>query len=201
MNQQFEFMNDVLHVLAQPVTALRAALELGLRDHANRPAVHKTFEDCLGLVDRLTQELAIYREIASLQPEPALELCDGEALLKNSLEEMAPVAEACGVALHLKLARTGIECNGAMLQRAIFLLLDELIACSPSGGISIELTRNANEARFELRPGIVPSRRQPLYRKLIELAGGRSVCFEADRTSCCFRNGELQQVRNEAAAN
>jgi hypothetical protein len=28
-------------------------------------------------------------------------LCDGRALLESCVEEMAPVAESCGVALHL----------------------------------------------------------------------------------------------------
>ncbi len=194
MNAQFEFMNDALHVLAQPVTALRTALELGLRDHADQPAARQTFEDCLGLIDRLTQELAIFREIASLEPEPLLGRCDGEALLKSCVDEMAPVAEACGVPLHLEAERTEIECNGPMLERAVFLLLDELIARSPSGGVSVGFTTRGSEAQLELRPGIAPGRRLQLYHKLIEFAGGRSVYFGSDRTRCCFRSGKSLQL-------
>ena len=214
MNAQFEFIHDALHALAQPVTALRTALELGLNDHADQPAARKTFADCLGLVDRLTQELAIFREIASLEPEPPLEPCDGEALLKSCVDEMAPVAEACGVALHLDAQRTRIVCNGPMLQRAVFLLLDELIACAPSGGVSIGLKIHAAEAQLEVGPGIpprqakkglaggpiAPGRRQQLCRKLIEFAGGRSVRFGSDCTHCCFRIVESLQVRDGLTA-
>lgn len=213
MNPQFEFMNDALHMLAQPVTALRAALELGLRDHANEPAARKTFEDCLGLADRLTQELSIFREIANLEPEPPLELCEGAALLTSCVEEMSPVAEACGVALHLNAERTAMQCNAPMLRRAIFLLLDELIARSPSGGVSIGLTKHANQAQLELRPGIAPQqaglaegavppdRRQQLYRKLIVFAGGQGVSFDSNRTYCSFQSGETPQIRDDVAAN
>jgi signal transduction histidine kinase len=200
MNPQLEFMNDALHVLAQPVTALRAALELGMRDHSDQPAARKVFEDCLALLDRMTQELAIIREIASLEPNTPLELCDGAALLTSCVEEMAPVAEASGVALHLNAKRTRIECNAPTLQRAIFLLLDELIACSP-GGVWIQLTRRASETRLELRPGSAPGRRRQLYRKLLESGGGRGVCFEAGRTFCSFGNGEPLHLRDGAAAN
>ena len=214
MNPQIEFMNDALHVLAQPVTALRAALELGLSDHSNQPAAQKIFEDCLSLLDRLIQELAIFREIASLEPEPPLEFVDGEALLRSCVEEMSPVAEACGVALHLNAEKTEIECNAAMLQRALFLLLDELIARSPSGGVSIGMRQHAGEAHLELRPGLTPQqakdrlagepgspvRRQQLYRKLIEFGGGQCVYFDADRTYCCFRNGEPPQIWDEVVA-
>ena len=200
MNPQFEFMNDALHVLAQPVTALRTALELGLSDHSDQPASRKTFEDCLALVDRLTQELAIFREIASLEPEPPLEGCDGEAVLNSCVEEMAPVAEAWGVALHLNTEKITIECNVGLLQRALFLLLDELIACTRGGSVSIELKAHADEAWLELRPGITPGRRQQLYRKLLEVSGGGSISFGADHTCCCFRNGDFRQIRDEDSA-
>jgi len=193
MNTQSEFMNDVLHVLAQPVTALRTALELGLNDHADQPASRKTFEDCLGLLDRLIQELAVLREIAGLEPEPPLELCDGRALLNSCVAEMAPVAEACEVALHVEAEKTEIECNRPMLQRAVFLLLDELIAGSPGEGISIRLTRQQAGAQLELQPGSAPGRRQKLFRKLIESAGGRDLDCDSTRTRCFFpRDGSLR---------
>ena len=200
MNPQVEFIEEALHVLAQPVTALRTALELGLSDHSDQPAARKVFEDCLDILDRLTQELAIFREIASLEPEPPLEFRDGEALLASCVEEMSPVAEASGVALHLNAEKARIECNAPMLQRALLLLFDELLACSPSSGVSIELTRHAGDARLELHPGIAPGRRQQLCRKLLESGGGLGVAFEAERTFCSFRNGEPLHLRDEAAA-
>ena len=200
MNAQSEFMNDALHVLVQPVSALRTALELGLNDHANQPAARKTFEDCLGLIDRLTQELALLREVASLQPEPPLELCDGQGLLQSCVAEMAPVAEACGVALCIEAEKTEIECNAPTLQRAVFLLLDELIACSPAEGISIRLTRQQSGAELQLHPGTAPGRRQQLFRKLIESAGGRDVDFHSARTRCCFRVGGSLLDGDEIAA-
>jgi len=202
MNQQFEFMNDALHVLAQPVTALRTALELGLTDVEDPPAARKIFEDCLRLLDRLTQDLAIFREIASLDPEPPLEARDGEALLRSCAEEMEPVAEASLVELHLSVERMWIECNATMLQRAVFLLLDELIAGTPKSGISIRLSQqvnnggnhtDANEAQLELRPGIGRGRRQQLIGKLLQFSGGSGVFFDSNRACCSFRKREPLQ--------
>ena len=204
MNQQFELVEEALHVLAQPVTALHAALELGLCDHAKSPEARKVFEDCLVILDRLTQELAVYREIAGLEAEPPLELCDGEALLKSCVEEMAPVAEASGVALNVTADKVHVECNAPMLQRAVFLLLDEMIACAPPKGISIRLKkvldiRGPSEAQLEFRPGTAPGRRQQLCRKLMQFAGASGISFDSSRTYCCFRNGESLQVRQEGA--
>ena len=212
MNQQFEFMNDALHVLAQPVTALRTALELGLSDLEGQPAARKVFEDCLGLLDRLTQDLAVFREIAALETAPPLEFCDGEALLKSCVEEMNPVAEAFGVPLRLSGEGMRIECNAPLLQRAVFLLLDELIAGSPRGGISIRLSEHANrggnheavnhtganEAQFELCPGIARGRRQQLIGTLLQFSGGSNVSFDSHHTCCRFRTRDPLQFRDEA---
>lgn len=199
MNAQSEFMNEALHVMAQPLTALRTALELGSKDHANQVAARRTFEDCLGLVDRLIQELAVLREVAGLQPERPLELCDGHDLLNSCAVEMAPVAEAFGVALRVEAEPAEIECNAAALQRALFLLLDELIASTPSEGILIRMTKQQTDARLELHPGTAPGRRRQLFRKLIESAGGREVDLDSARTRCYFRAGVPLSTAEEIA--
>ena len=79
------------------------------------------------------EDLAVFREIASLDEEPPLEFCDGRALLECCVEELAPVAEDCGVALHLSIENGEMRCNQPMLQRAIFVLLDAMIAGAARG--------------------------------------------------------------------
>jgi signal transduction histidine kinase len=202
MNSQREFMEDAFHLLAQPVTALRVAMELGLSDDTNPPAARKTFADCLGLLDRLMQELAIFREIASLDAAPALAPRDGEALLKGCVEEMAPVAEACGVALDCRAAAAPVLCDEPLLQRAIFLLLDEMIACATRGGrISIRLSEDNGALRLELRPGAPGGRRQQLCRKLLQFAGGSAMELDASRTLCLFRNGAIRHEPEDTSEN
>lgn len=192
MNPQAELMQDAFHALAQPVTALRTAMELALGDHAGEPALCQTLEDCLALLDRLMQDLAVFREIASLDQEPPLAPCDAQMLMRSCVEEMMPVAESCGVALALRADADHtrkIRCNGSMLQRAIFLLLDESIARAPQGSsIELELGWDRSEGRLQLRPGTLRGRRQQLCRKLIELAGASSLRFEAEQTLFTFRD-------------
>jgi signal transduction histidine kinase len=187
MKPQFELLDDAFHVLSQPVTALRTALELGLRDEADQPAARKIFEDCLGQLDRLMQELAIFREIASLEEEAPIACHDARQLLEACVEEMAAIAEAGGVALDVSAEQAAMQCNAPMLERAIFLLLDEMIAGTGAGGdISIRLTAGEQGLQLELRPGTSPGRHQQLYRKLIQVAGGSEIHFDSERTRCTF---------------
>jgi signal transduction histidine kinase len=191
MNPQREFMSETFHVLAQPITALRARVELGLRREANNAGARQICQDCLGLIDRLMEDLAIFREIASLDEEPPMASCNGRALLESCVEEWAPVAEDCGVALFLHAEEGEMQCCGPMLQRAILVLLDAMIASSPRGGaISIALSRHEDGLRLELSPGAPPGHRQELCRKLMQFAGGSGIQFDSDRISITFRGSK-----------
>ena len=79
MNPQREFMSETFHTLAQPIMALRATVELGLLKNASEQDSHLILEDCLRPIDRLMQDMAVLREITSLDEEPPLNLCDGQA--------------------------------------------------------------------------------------------------------------------------
>ena len=187
-------LDAIFHLLAQPVMALRASVELGLSKPMNAAEARKTLENCLTLLDRLMQELAMVREISSLEPAPPLALCDVAVLLKGSAEEMAPVAEACGVALTVQVEAAELPCNGPMLQRALFLLLDSMIAGTPqSGSASIGLGRSEDAYRLELRPGTPPGGRRELCRKLLQAAGASGIELEPGRTLILFRSRTYRQ--------
>jgi len=194
MNPQREFMSETFHVLAQPITALRARVEMGLSREANDAGVRQIFQECLNLIDRLMEDLAVFREIASLDEEPPLACCDGRALLASCVEELAPVAEDYGVTLHLSAQASEMLCSGPMLQRAIFVLLDAMIASAASGGgISISLSQHEDGVRLELCPGAPPGHRQELCRKLIQFAGGGGIQFDSCRTSITFQGSKYRQ--------
>jgi K+-sensing histidine kinase KdpD len=193
MNRQREFMSEVIHTLAQPVTALRVSVELGLQKNASGQAAH--LEDCLQLIDRLMQELAVFREIASLDEAPALQSCDGQALLEDCVQELALVAEAGGIALHLDAGPAILQCDTAMFQRAIFVLLDEMIAtAAPGSEISIALCSREDGYLLEMRPGTTSGQRQKLCHKLMELAGGSGIRSTAGNTSMNFRKGSYRSI-------
>jgi hypothetical protein len=193
MNRQREFINQTFHVLAQPITALRATLELGLSDSAGAQFSPQVLEDCLSLIDRLMQDLAVFREIASLDETPPLRSCCGQALLQNCVEEMAPISEACGVALRLSAEPVAIQCNQSMFERALFVVLDEMIACTLSGGeISLSLSRSAAGVQLELRPGTLRGQRQTLCLKMMQFAGGSNIRSVAGCTSVTFQESSWQ---------
>jgi signal transduction histidine kinase len=195
MNPQRDFISESLHALAQPITALRATVELGLRRPPEPQALRQTLEDCLLLVDRLMRELALFREIASLDEQPPLASCDAKALLESCVEEMAPVAQASDIALHLTTEDAHIECHEKTLQRAIFLLLDELIAAAPvSREISLSLRRHEEGYRLDLHPAVPHGLRQKLCQKLLHFAGGFAIGSTSGGISVLFRDGSYQHL-------
>jgi signal transduction histidine kinase len=182
MNQQREFISETFHVLAQPITALRATVELGLVRPLNEQTSRQVLVDCLLQVDRLMQDLAVFREIANLDEAPPLNPCDGQLLLQNCVDEMAIVARERGIVLRLKTEPSTIESNEPMFQQGMFVLLDELLASTPSSGeISISLGKSKDSFRLEVQPGIPRGQRQKLFVKLMQFASG--ICTHSDRDS------------------
>jgi hypothetical protein len=80
-----------------------------------------------------------------------------------------------------------------MLQRAVFVLLDEMISCAQSGcRIAISLRKCGDGCQFEFRPGMPPGQRQKLCRKLMQIAGGSSIQFASGSTSMTFRQSSYR---------
>lgn len=187
MNPQREFINETFHVLAQPITALRATIELGLSKATDVQSSKEVLADCLGVIERLMQDLAVFREIASLDEMPSLTSCDGHMLLGDCMEEMAPVAEDRGIALRLTAEPVAMQCNQLMFQRALFLLLDDVIASTPRGGeITLSLHIGKDGVLLEGRPGTLKGPRKKLFLKLMQFAGGSSIGFVTDCVSVTF---------------
>jgi light-regulated signal transduction histidine kinase (bacteriophytochrome) len=198
---QSEFVHETFHALAQPITALRHTVELALRKDLNGQAARQTLEDCLPLIDRLMQDLALFREIASLEKEPPIDSCDGQALLQSSVDEMSLVAKACGITLRLNAEPAAIVCHAPTLQRAIFILLDAVISnrTGRNRKISISLRRCEDEFLLEVRPGPPQGLRLELCRKLMQSAGGSALASAADSISIRFREGSPQSPAPNSA--
>ena len=196
MSRQRELMSESFHSLAQPIAVLRATVELGLRKNLSQHASHLVLEDCLGHIDRLMQELALLREIATLDELPPLQFCDGQRLLEDCVQEIAPVAADRGITLRLDAEPALMQCNAAMLQRASFVLLDELIAGAARGGkISLALHfLQRSVFLLEIIPGPTTRQRCKLSRKPVRLAGGNGIHSDSGCTSITFRNCTYPRV-------
>lgn len=173
MNQPRTFLDEAFHALAQPIMALRATVELGLEEKPCNLDSGQVLGDCLRLIDKLTRDIALVREIASFEKLPTLEACDGAPLLRSCAEEMAPVAREHGVSIHVDADATTMECDPGTFRRAMFVLLDSLLAAVP-GEAEIRLTLRENEGglRLTVFPAVFEALRQKLCWKLMQSAGG-----------------------------
>jgi signal transduction histidine kinase len=200
MREQREFISETFHALAQPITLLRATVELGLLKIQNDETSKQVLGDCLYMIDRLMQDLSILREIAILENAPPLQSCLGNTLVESCVEEMAPVAQDSGVTVLANTERVSIECNEAMFQRAIFLLLDATIASTPLGGtISVSLRRREDGVLLEVGSGALQGPREKLCLKLMQYAGAHSIRSESGSTSAIFRESSQPASSGDSA--
>ncbi len=175
MNQSRTLLDETFHALAQPVMALRATVELGLSEEPDKLEARRVLGECLRLIDALMQEVAVMREIANVEDATTLADCNGEALLRSCVEEMAAVAHEGGVAVCVDAKAETMECDEMKFRRALFVLLDGMLAVMPHGG-EIRLRLHEEEGdflRLVARPALPSGLRQKLCRKLMRAAGGQ----------------------------
>jgi signal transduction histidine kinase len=141
-------MAELLHALNQPLTGLQCSLEVTLAAPRTNEHYQKTLREGLVLTERLRLLVEAVREVAEMQDEVAEDTREQHAnrdggtvelakILRESVEELAPVAEAKGVHLAFEL---NPESNPvvlffppATLRSGIFRLLEAAIAITDSG--------------------------------------------------------------------
>jgi signal transduction histidine kinase len=174
MNPSHTLLDETFHSLAQPVMALRATVELGLSEGPDKVDARKVLGETLRLIDALMQEMAVLREIANVEDATTLTDCNGEALLRSCAEEMAAVAHEGGVAVCVDAKAEAMECDEMMVRRALFVLLDGMLAAMPHGGeIRLRLDEEGDFLRLVARPPMPSGLRQKLCWKLLHAAGGQ----------------------------
>jgi two-component system, OmpR family, sensor histidine kinase TctE len=138
--RQAQFIADAAHELRTPLAALKARVELGLRDH--EPAAWRsTLESAAVGTDRLTHlanqllSLARIENGARAIAEGGAQLLDLSQLARELGMAMAPLAHARGVALALE-ADEPIWMRGepTLLNELLSNLVDNALAHTPTGG-------------------------------------------------------------------
>lgn len=185
MTAQQELMHETFHALAQPISALRAKVELGLRAGA-RQLPMESLAECLPLVLRLSDELGMLREIAALDDKPATAHYDATALLLECVEEMAMVARDAGTTLAVEAEPGWIACHEATLRSAIFLLLDSTLAAEPGSKIEIGLHPDGFGYAISVSPAKLDGLRGKLFCKLMEHAGAEAVELGTESARATF---------------
>lgn len=173
MNSTPTFLDETFHALAQPLMALRATVELGLAKDPSELDAPQVLGECLRSIDDLTQKMAMLREIASVDDPATLKACNGEALLRSCVDEMYPVAHDRGVSIHVDAEVGSMDCDEMMLRRAMFVLLDAMLAALPNGGeIRLRFEEQDDCVCLIARPQTLAGLRQRLCWKLMRAAGG-----------------------------
>jgi signal transduction histidine kinase len=194
MNTPGSWLDEGFHSLAQPIMALRIAIEIGFPEEKLPTEMLTTRSECFQLLDRLAGDLAVMREIWHLENARELMVHNGGELLESCVAEMAAVAMAKGISIDLDADSVAMECDADMFCRAVFLLLDEAIASNPhENRISLKLHDDPRGACFDAYP--VPQRglRWQLCWEIMKSAGGVLVGNTKSQASVLFRKHPLGQ--------
>jgi signal transduction histidine kinase len=160
-------MAELLHALNQPLTGLQCSLEVTLAAPRTKEHYQKTLREGLVLTERLRLLVEALREVAEMQegiPEDVQEGGADEnakpkewtAILRQSVKELAPVAEAKGVNLAFELNPESNPVatffSPATWRSAIFRLLDAAIAVTDSGS-AVRMAGGVEDGRGWFRLG------------------------------------------------
>lgn len=138
--RQAQFIADAAHELRTPLAALKARIELGLRD--TDPAIWRTTLDAAAQgTDRLTHlanqllSLARIENGARAISEGGAQLLDLSQLARELGMAMAPLAHARGVSLALEADESvWVRGDQILLNELLSNLVDNALAHTPSGG-------------------------------------------------------------------
>jgi signal transduction histidine kinase len=150
-----ECLAALAHRLAQPMTALRGGIELGLMGKRSVADYRALLEQSLQLTDGMAQLVISLRDLgesgAPGGPSQCIEL---EALATEVLTEMGGVAESRDLRLHLNAESSVRVCvNPDRIREALQSLLAWVIQNSAGGGIiALQLSESEGEARVFLSP-------------------------------------------------
>jgi signal transduction histidine kinase len=199
MTSEKSYLDETFHKLSQPVMAMRATLELALEGDGTD--VRQALGETLLLLEQLTRDLALLREMTGLGDTAVLSLCAAGPVLWECVEEMLPVARAGSVKLHARVVSVRVLCNEEVLRRALFVLLDALIAAgAPGSEVCLQLADENGMARLESRPMLLDQMRSQLCCRLLEHAGA-NVSHAADGgLVAMFRSETCRQIPAKTSA-
>ncbi len=154
-NECRECLAALSHRLAQPMTALRGGLELGLLGKRTVADYRSLLDQSLQLADNLAQLIIALRDIGeSGAPGGPAHSVDVEKLATEALAEMEGLAQSRD--LRLQLHSTGavrVCANPERLCEGLQSLLAWVIQNSAGGGvIAVELSATEGEAHIRLSP-------------------------------------------------
>ncbi len=150
-----ECLAAMAHRLAQPMTALRGGIELGLMGKRSVAEYRSLLGQSLQLADNMAQLIVSLRDLAEAGAPGGPPQCVLlEAAAKDVLAEMEGLAQSRELCLQLKAEGTPkISANPKRLREALLSLLAWVLQNSAGGSVIVmELSAVEGEARVVLSP-------------------------------------------------
>jgi len=188
-----ECLSAMAHRLAQPMTALRGGLELGLMGKRSVADYQSLLEQSLQLADTLSQMIVSLRDLGeSGAPGGPSQCVLLETTATEVLAEMECLAQSRELHLQLKADESlKVSANPERLREALQSLLAWVIQNSAGGGaIVMELSALDGEARMVLSPSRLDL--QYLQVKILQDITSPGLLF-----SHAAKNGALGWVINQ----
>lgn len=144
----------LLHALNQPLTGLQCSLELALVGH-NPENYVRAMRDGLELVERMRVLVEAIRELEDVEQgeNDLLEIVPLELLLRQTAEELAPVAETKAIRFELRMEEPmNVRANRRKLGTLFFRLLDSLLSLAAAQStLQMDSRTNSTESGLQIR--------------------------------------------------
>lgn len=140
---------QLLHALNQPLTGLQCSLELALSDKRTPEQYVDCMRGGLELTERMRNLVAAIRELLEIEAaqSEARERIDLCSLLRETLGELQPVAEAKRVRLSLDCRSLSVNAGRRGLTSTMFRVLESILSvAAPESLLSIGTSADAGSA-------------------------------------------------------
>jgi C4-dicarboxylate-specific signal transduction histidine kinase len=151
----------LLHALNQPLTGLQCSLELAVSGPRRTEEYVRTLREGLELTERMRILVEALRELTDIQPHPKqLETFQFDGLLRDTVDDLIPVADALGVELLLMSSIPfPVKADRRCLAGLIFRFIDSALALTQKGSdLQILVTPEPEQVCFVVswNPGPAP---------------------------------------------
>ncbi len=150
---QRQFVSDVYHTLAQPLTALHCLLELSLRTQPDADRQRAALEEGLKLTSEIVAAARFVHRLAEADDpgQPASVPLDWA--IRTVIEELHPVAESMGARIEMPVcSAVRVWMDPKCLREVLFHLVDWSLQSARGSAVNVDVRCGEEWARITVSP-------------------------------------------------